>query len=77
MNPKKFFHAVLLFFILTFTYSDKSSSPYNLSTKLLKSSISVSVKSIQEYTYTKVFKDGIWWVQVYDEHGILIDEYPL
>jgi len=28
------------------------------------------------YTYVHVFKDGIWWIQVYNDQGILVDEYP-
>lgn len=29
-----------------------------------------------EFTYVSVFKEGIWWIYVYNEDGILVNEYP-
>ncbi|MBS1518227.1 MAG: hypothetical protein JSS91_09085 [Bacteroidetes bacterium] len=28
------------------------------------------------FSYELVFKDGIWWVYVYDEDGRLVNTYP-
>ncbi|HQY21900.1 MAG TPA: hypothetical protein PK294_12865 [Ignavibacteria bacterium] len=29
-----------------------------------------------DYTYELVFKDGIWWIFVYDEDGVFVTAYP-
>jgi len=36
---------------------------------------SAIVQKKTDYTYVRVYKDGIWWIEVYED-GRLIDVYP-
>lgn len=72
MNFKKFTLAVLLLLMVLFT---KTTREANSITAALNSSLTCLEEIKGEYTYVRVFKDGIWWTYVYDGN-ILIDEFP-
>lgn len=75
MNFKKTFLVILASAIITFSSVGKYSHATESTAKMLKASISTFEKSENEYTYVSVFKDGIWWIYVYDGN-ILIDAFP-
>lgn len=75
MNFKNFFFAILFSVILTISSLGNISRSKDSSLETFTASTNALVKLGGEYTYVRVFKDGIWWIYVYDG-AILIDEYP-
>lgn len=37
---------------------------------------SIATIENKEYTYKRIFIDGMWWIYVYDEDGALVNIYP-
>ncbi len=71
-----FFLAFLTFIIITFTGTASFTRHSNSWSKSSESQVSAFKQLADHYTYVHVLKDGIWWIQVYNDQGILIDEYP-
>lgn len=65
---------VILIFLSAMTYSVAGVSAPDTSAK--KMSLLNSEVICFTYTYERVFKDGIWWIYVYDEDGHLVNIYP-
>jgi hypothetical protein len=74
MDLKKFLLSALIFFIVSFSGIEGFSFEKNIETRSIGSYF--SEKIISGYTYQEVLIDGVWWIQVFDDKGNLIDEYP-
>ncbi len=75
MNFKNLLFAVLTSVIFTFSGVGNLSHAKETEIKTSTVSISNSARFSGEYSYVRVFKDGIWWIYVYDG-SILIDAFP-
>ncbi|MBK9333012.1 MAG: hypothetical protein IPM96_11560 [Ignavibacteria bacterium] len=49
-------------------YSESQTGTY-------KKTFSTSERNTNSYTYERVFKDGVWWIYVYDG-SVLVDFFP-
>ena len=71
MKIKNFVIALITFLVLTFSFGNFSVSPNDVQA----ATTSVSSVEDNDYTYERVYIDGIWWIYVYDG-GDLIAVYP-
>lgn len=70
MKIKFFLIALITFLVLTFSSGSFSVSPNDVQ------AATTSVSSVEDYTYERVFINGVWWIYVYNEGGELIAVYP-
>lgn len=75
MNPKKFL-TVIIIFLFTVVFSLERSGIESYSVAKVFSSLNSEI-TVTDYTYVDVLINNEWWIRVYDDKGIIIDEYLL
>lgn len=69
---------IIVIALFAFSFFTNQSNANNYSANFAQLNYVSKVNNITfEHTYEYVFKDGIWWVYVYDGDGRLIDVYPV
>ncbi len=74
MNPKKFL-SVIIIFLFTVVFSPVRSGFERYSDVKVFSSLNTEI-TVPDYTYVEVLINNEWWIQVYDDKGKIVDEYP-
>lgn len=74
MNPKKFL-AVIIIFLFTVVLSPEISGFESYTDVKIFSSLNPEIK-VSDYTYVEVLINSELWIQVYDNKGFMVDEYP-
>lgn len=68
------FILTVLFFLLTVSFLPGNSTAASSNERQSNYGLT-NIVSNADYTYERVFKDGIWYIYVYD-NGVLVDVYP-
>ncbi|HMQ70036.1 MAG TPA: hypothetical protein PKA90_13625 [Ignavibacteria bacterium] len=66
---------LLVLFAFLFCSNLVSSKPITSNDRFSDNLSIVQKDQSENYTYIRILKDGVWWVLVYNDQGVLIDEY--
>ncbi|MDQ3022561.1 MAG: hypothetical protein M3R36_18645 [Bacteroidota bacterium] len=74
MKTQTFIFTVLIL-LFTISFLPENSESASKRSNYLQEEITSLNQNENGYTYVRVFKDGIWWIYVYDG-VVLINVYP-
>lgn len=75
MKAQTFILAVIIFLLTISFLQGNSEAALNIERQSQSLQINSDLTLKGDYTYERVFKNGVWWIYVYDGE-ILIEFYP-